>query len=266
MIGLAAVLLLALVGRIAGISGILNGAIEQHDGRAWRWSFLLGLMAGAALWFALGNAVPPPRTGFPLPWLLTAGLLVGFGTRLGSGCTSGHGICGLARLSKRSLAAVVAFMGAGIANGVRVAAWLGTAAMTRLLYALLAGAVFGLGLAVSGMTDPDKVLNFLDVAGRWDPSLALVMAAALGVATPGYAWVRRRSTAICGDPLQLPGNTRIDARLVAGSVLFGIGWGIAGYCPGPALANLARGTMDVLVFVAALLAGSLLARTLDRRP
>jgi len=114
MIGLAAVLLLALIGRIAGISGILNGAIEQHDGRAWRWSFLLGLMAGAALWFALGNAVPPPRTGFPLPWLLTAGLLVGFGTRLGSGCTSGHGICGLARLSKRSLAAVVAFMGAGI--------------------------------------------------------------------------------------------------------------------------------------------------------
>ena len=116
MIGLAAVLLLALVGRIAGISGILNGAIEQRDGRAWRWAFLLGLIAGAALWFALGSGVSPPRTGFPLPWLVVAGLLVGFGTRLGSGCTSGHGICGLARLSTRSLTAVVAFMGAGVAT------------------------------------------------------------------------------------------------------------------------------------------------------
>lgn len=115
MIGLAAVLLLVLVGRVAGISGILNGAIEQHDGRTWRWSFLIGLVAGAALWFAFGSGVSPPRTGFPLPWLVAAGVLVGFGTRLGSGCTSGHGICGLARLSKRSLAAVVAFMGAGIA-------------------------------------------------------------------------------------------------------------------------------------------------------
>lgn len=139
--------------------------------------------------------------------------------------------------------------------------------MTRLLYALLAGAVFGFGLAVSGMTDPDKVLNFLDLTGRWDPSLALVMASALLVATPGYAWIRRRGgTAICGDPLQLPASTRIDPRLLVGSLLFGIGWGIAGYCPGPALANLARGTMEALVFVIALLAGSLLARVLERQP
>ena len=116
LICLAAVLLLALVGRVAGISGILNGAIEQRDGRAWRWSFLLGLVGGAALWFALSSGVSPPRIGFPLPWLIAAGLLVGFGTRLGSGCTSGHGICGLARLSKRSLMAVVAFMGTGIAT------------------------------------------------------------------------------------------------------------------------------------------------------
>ena len=139
--------------------------------------------------------------------------------------------------------------------------------MTRLLFALLAGAVFGFGLAVSGMTDPDKVLNFLDLTGRWDPSLALVMASALLVATPGDAWIRRRrSTAICGDPLQLPASTRIDARLLVGSLLFGVGWGIAGYCPGPALANLARGTMEALVFVMALLAGSLVARALDRQP
>lgn len=132
--------------------------------------------------------------------------------------------------------------------------------MNRALYAALAGALFGLGLAVSGMTDPDKVLNFLDVAGRWDPSLALVMGGALAVTLPGYAWVRRRGRAACGDALQLPSATRVDARLVVGSALFGIGWGVAGYCPGPALANLAHGSAEAVVFVAAMLAGSQLAR------
>lgn len=134
--------------------------------------------------------------------------------------------------------------------------------MKRALPALFAGTLFGLGLAVSGMTDPDKVLNFLDVAGRWDPSLALVMLGALAVATPGYAWARRRGRTSCGDALQLPDATRVDARLLLGSLLFGIGWGIAGFCPGPALANLAHGTGEALVFVAALLAGSQLARLL----
>ncbi len=112
LIGLAATLLFAGIGRIAGISGILNAAIEQRAERGWRIAFLLGLAAAAGLWFA-GNGIAP-RSGFPLGWLLLAGVLVGFGTRLGNGCTSGHGICGLARLSKRSLIAVLAFMGSGI--------------------------------------------------------------------------------------------------------------------------------------------------------
>lgn len=134
--------------------------------------------------------------------------------------------------------------------------------MKRIVYALASGALFGLGLAVSGMTDPDKVLNFLDLAGRWDPSLALVMAGALLVSVPGYAWMRRRNASACGDPVQLPTATRIDARLIGGSALFGIGWGIAGFCPGPALANLAHGAPDAIAFVAAMLAGSQLARLL----
>lgn len=113
LIGLAATLLLALLGRIAGISGIVNGAIERSGDRGWRFAFLIGLVAGAAAWFAFGIDVPAPRSGFPLPWLVAAGLFVGAGTRLGSGCTSGHGVCGLARLSPRSLAAVVVFMGLG---------------------------------------------------------------------------------------------------------------------------------------------------------
>jgi uncharacterized membrane protein YedE/YeeE len=114
LIGFAALLLYALLGRIAGISGILNNAIETRGDRGWRIAFLLGMVAAATAWFAFAGA--SPRTGFPLPWLLAAGVLVGFGTRMGGGCTSGHGVCGLARLSRRSLAATLAFMGAGIAT------------------------------------------------------------------------------------------------------------------------------------------------------
>lgn len=111
LIGLAATVLLWSLGRIAGLSGILNDALEQSRERGWRIAFLLGLVAAAGFWFALVDVAP--RAGFPLPWLVAGGLLVGFGTRLGSGCTSGHGICGLARWSKRSLVAVAVFMTAG---------------------------------------------------------------------------------------------------------------------------------------------------------
>jgi uncharacterized membrane protein YedE/YeeE len=112
LIGLAATLLYAALGRIAGISGILNSAIEQRGERDWRLAFLFGLIVAAGTWFAIADVAP--RSGFPLPWLIGAGLLVGIGTRLGGGCTSGHGICGLARLSKRSLVAVLVFMGTAI--------------------------------------------------------------------------------------------------------------------------------------------------------
>lgn len=136
--------------------------------------------------------------------------------------------------------------------------------MNRIVHAVIAGALFGLGLAVSGMTDPDKVLNFLDIAGQWDPSLALVMAAALAVAVPGFAWLRRRGSTLDGQPLPAPPDATIDRRLIGGSALFGIGWGLAGYCPGPALASLAHGTVEPLLFVAAMLAGSQVARLLQR--
>lgn len=136
---------------------------------------------------------------------------------------------------------------------------------SRVLVALVAGALFGSGLALSGMSNPDKVLNFLDLAGHWDPSLALVMGGALLVTLPGFAWLRR-SGGLPGCPVPSPSNNRrIDARLVSGSILFGIGWGIAGYCPGPALANLALGG-EAVAFVLALVAGSQLARLLPDRP
>ena len=113
LIGLAATLLYAGIGRIAGISGILNSAVERREERGWRIAFLLGLMVSAGTVLALRDA--GVREGFPPMALLAAGLLVGFGTRLGNGCTSGHGICGLSRLSKRSLAAVAVFMASGMA-------------------------------------------------------------------------------------------------------------------------------------------------------
>lgn len=141
--------------------------------------------------------------------------------------------------------------------------------MRRIAHALVAGAIFGSGLAVSGMTNPQKVLNFLDVAGDWDPSLALVMGAALAVATPGFAWLRRRGCTLDGGALPAQPGKRIDIRLLIGSALFGLGWGLAGYCPGPALANLGAGGADAIVFVVAMLTGSQLARFLfptEKRP
>ena len=125
-------------------------------------------------------------------------------------------------------------------------------------FALLAGVLFGLGLAVSGMVDPAKVLGFLDVAGRWDPTLLLVIAAALAVATPGFRLVAQRKRPWFADAFTLPARTDIDARLLLGAALFGIGWGIAGLCPGPALVASISGSAYVFAFVLAMVGGFLL--------
>jgi uncharacterized membrane protein YedE/YeeE len=137
--------------------------------------------------------------------------------------------------------------------------------MTRSsIYAAMSGLVFGLGLAISGMTEPSKVLAFLDLAGDWDPSLALVMLAALAVALPGFHWLKRKRVAVCGDAMQWPASRSIDARLMLGAAMFGIGWGLAGYCPGPALANLARLDPQLAFFLPSMLAGSWLVARLVR--
>lgn len=112
LIGLAATLLYAGIDRIAGISGIINRAVEQRSERGWRIAFLAGLIIAASVWLLWSGQTP--RADFPMQWLVIAGLLVGIGTRLGNGCTSGHGICGVARLSNRSLIAVIVFMGTGV--------------------------------------------------------------------------------------------------------------------------------------------------------
>lgn len=129
--------------------------------------------------------------------------------------------------------------------------------MTTIIAAIV-GLVFGLGLLVSGMADPHKVLGFLDLAGAWDPSLALVMGGAIAVGLPGFALARQRERSLLGEAMQLPASKALDAPLVVGSVLFGIGWGLAGYCPGPALVGITAGMESAAIFSAAMLAGMVL--------
>lgn len=132
----------------------------------------------------------------------------------------------------------------------------------RIITSYLIGLIFGVGISISGMANPAKVLNFFDVAGTWDPSLILVMGAALAVAFLGYRLVLRRPAPLIDRRFHLPDNPRIDARLLGGSAVFGIGWGLSGFCPGGALPALGTGRIEVLAFVAALIGGIFLAKGL----
>lgn len=123
------------------------------------------------------------------------------------------------------------------------------------LYAFAAGLVFGLGLLISGLADPARVLGFLDLAGLWNPTLAFVMGGAVLATSIGYALVRRRRASLSGEPMRWPQASRLDARLAAGSLAFGVGWGLAGFCPGPALVAAAAGIGDAAVFAGAMIAG-----------
>lgn len=134
----------------------------------------------------------------------------------------------------------------------------------QVAVALLCGVVFGAGLSISGMTNPAKVLAFLDVAGAWDPTLLFVMGGALAVSTAGYAVARHRVRPWLAETFQIPTRRDFDAQLVGGAILFGVGWGLVGVCPGPALANLARGAPEAITFVAAMLAGVVAHRLATR--
>lgn len=129
----------------------------------------------------------------------------------------------------------------------------------------LVGLIFGLGLILSGMTDPAKVLGFLDLFGNWDPSLALVMGGAIAVGLFAFAIAKKRKQSVLGGAMYLPKATQIDKRLVLGALVFGAGWGLAGFCPGPALVSMASGEMKALVFVAAMLAGMGIFSLLEKR-
>ena len=135
----------------------------------------------------------------------------------------------------------------------------------QVLMAFITGLIFGLGLILSGMTDPAKVIGFLDIAGAWNPSLAFVMGGAILIAAIAFHFAKTFPKALLGDAMRLPTARQIDRRLVLGGLTFGVGWGLAGYCPGPALTSLAIGGSKPLIFVVAMLAGMAIFEIRDRR-
>ena len=133
------------------------------------------------------------------------------------------------------------------------------------LVEFVVGMLFGLGLLLSGMTDPGKIIGFLDIFGNWDPSLAFVMAGAIAVGFFAFGLAKKRTTTILGGALRLPTASHIDKRLIIGSTVFGVGWGLAGFCPGPALVSMASGQIQAAWFVAAMIAGMLAFELLERK-
>jgi len=281
-LGVGVAIALVVDGKIAGFSGILGPltrSVFLGGPKSWRVAFLVGCALGGLMNLPLNSEfafpAPPPRPW----WIWAAGAaMVGVGTRLGGGCTSGHGLCGLARLSPRSLVAVCSFMGAAMTMAtlsslvaqdfnfkfsVELFAW-PTASQSQLEYSLAclalclllavasvalpvicpaaAGISMGLGLGCAGMTSQTKVMAFLNFAGCWDPSLAFVMGGGLCVTFPAFAWARSRADA---GPLhegmdfeQPKKSSGPDAQLVIGSAVFGLGWGTTGLCPGPDIAGI----------------------------
>ena len=137
--------------------------------------------------------------------------------------------------------------------------------MQHRLTEFLVGLLFGLGLMLSGMTDPGKVLGFLDLFGLWDPSLALVMGGAIAVGLMAFGLAKKRTMNFLGGAMRLPTSNQIDRRLVVGAMLFGAGWGLAGFCPGPALVSMASGQIKAALFVAFMLIGMIMFEVFDRR-
>jgi uncharacterized membrane protein YedE/YeeE len=137
--------------------------------------------------------------------------------------------------------------------------------MRHRLSEFLVGLLFGLGLLLSGMTDPSKVLGFLDLFGSWDPSLALVMAGAIGIGVFAFALAKKRTVSFLGGAMRLPTSNQIDRRLIVGALMFGAGWGLAGFCPGPALVSLAAGQPKAAIFVFFMVAGMIAFEVLERR-
>jgi uncharacterized protein len=129
--------------------------------------------------------------------------------------------------------------------------------MMTLIFSFFAGLLFGVGLIFSGMTNPERIIGFLDITGKWDPSLLFVMLGAITISFFAFREASKKSTSILGRPMSIPTKKEIDVRLIVGSIIFGIGWGFAGYCPGPGIASIAIGKLQPIIFVIAMLIGML---------
>jgi uncharacterized membrane protein YedE/YeeE len=240
LIGLAASVMLLSTGRIAGISGIYKGILRPVQGDLlWRIAFMAGLVAaGGVLMFVAPSAIENTQTR-SIGVTAIAGLVVGVGVTMGNGCTSGHGVpCCDADV-----------LGHWHGHCHRHSSVLRRFAMKPIISVLVAGVLFGLGLGVSGMTQADKVINFLDLSHAWDPSLAFVMGGAFAVHLVLYRLIIRREYPLFTERFGIPTRTDMDAKLVGGAALFGVGWALGGYCPGPGIVSLSSGATNAVVFV-----------------
>lgn len=294
MIGAGAAALLLFNGDIMGLSGIFTTAILHPITTArespWKFVFVASFFSLSSIFYNFINAsVFQQLPGTSIPSTLAyalGGLLVGFGTKMGNGCTSGHGICGLARLSRRSIVAVGTFMATGIATtllvannttmrvspdsletnsslgailaGVSVLACLPYVLDKKSIGAAISGGLSAVGLAISGMILSAKLENFLNVSlltkgGGYDPTLMCVMGAGVVTSWIGYQLVPSHSM-VCSnesclqkplkdDAFHIPTSTTLDWKLISGEVLFGIGWGLSDFCPGPAFVQMAGSGM-----------------------
>jgi uncharacterized membrane protein YedE/YeeE len=306
-IGLAASTLLLANGDIMGSSGITSPMVIQPHrtwaSQTWKFVYTASFIAAANLYqvFYEPEALQTESPNLSRVGFVLAGLLVGFGTKLGNGCTSGHGICGLARFSKRSFAAVGTFMAVAVATATvlsqdvvtnslsilyskdlpantdttttmivavvptALALWSLRTPSRKTLGAAVSGALFAVGLGISKMIWPSKVHGFLNLSaipqGTYDPTLMTVMGAGVLISFLGYQIKHRLSQPICGEPnFRVPTNSTIDSNLLLGATCFGMGWGLGGFCPGPALFWAASGSASVAYsWLPAYFAGAYLA-------
>ena len=257
LIGLAASLFLLVNGRIAGISGILAGLITSKFTSEWFWraAFVIGLGLRRGHLRLAARRITVATSS----WKCTIGARR---TARRVWHQIGFRLHFRPRYMRLSAPFTALTRRHGDFHRLRHTDCLSNEAsflMLPTISSFALGILFGLGLSISEMTDPARVIGFLDIAGRWDPTLICVMGGALAVTLPLFPWIQKRQKSLLGEPLQLPSQTRIDARLIIGAAIFGIGWGLAGLCPGPALANLASASPGIALFVLAMIAGQWLA-------
>ena len=272
LIGIGVIIFFVSNGRLAGVSGIVNNALTKTHDRTINCLFLLGLVLGPIIYMFFYQITLIFDMTSSMPIIIFGGLMVGFGTKVSSGCTSGHGVCGISRFSIRSIVATILFILSAIMTvlifqltglswhfQLKVAALL----MIQKILTLLSGVVFGLGLTISSMTNPAKVIGFLNIFGLWDPSLGFVMGGAILIAAPFFYFFENKNNLVLTSKINLPNKSNIDFSLVIGALLFGVGWGAVGFCPGPAVSSIALLNPFSLLFVVSMIVGFYISKFVE---